>query len=96
MESTNPTPQSNSIASLLSGDPHSSLEDARHILQYLRTQVGTKCISDLELLRAQDVGWNTLFSADIYLWNQEKQSKRLTSKKNRWGYHNATRTKTSL
>ena len=90
------TPLQIQVASLLSGDPTQSLADARKILVYLRTQIGTKAIANLDRLRENDIAWHTLFSADIYLWNQEQQGKRLTSKKNRWGYHNATRTKTSL
>ena len=90
------TPIQIQVASLLSGDPTQSLTDARKILVYLRTQIGIKAITNLDRLRENDIAWHTLFSADIYLWNQEQQGKRLTSKKNRWGYHNATRTKTSL
>lgn len=84
------------VDSLLSGFTTQSLSDARKILQYLRTQVGMHVTTSLDEMRGNAVAWHTLFSADVYLWNQEQQSKRLTSKKNRWGYHNTTRAKTSL
>jgi hypothetical protein len=96
MESTNLTPQSISVVGLLSGIPAQSLSDARKILMYLRTQIGTKAISNLDKLRENDVAWHMLFSADIYLWNQQRLEDRVRSNKNRWGFYNANRTKTSL
>ena len=90
------TPIQIQVASLLSGDPTQSLADARKILVYLRTQIGTKAIANLDRLRENDIAWHVLFSADIYLWNQQKQGVRIPSSKNRWGYHNGNRPKISL
>jgi len=84
------------IASLLSGVPTQSLSDARKILLYLRTQIGTHVSTNLNELRDRDIAWHILFSADIYLWTQQKREQRLTSNKDRWGYHNAQKTRTSL
>lgn len=84
------------IASLLSGVPNQSISDARKIVQYLRTKIDTRVSLNLDELRERDIAWHTLFSADIYLWNQQKTQQRLTSNKDRWGFRNATRTKSSL
>jgi hypothetical protein len=94
MESINPI--KTIVDSLLSGVPAQSLSDARKILGYLRTQVGTRVTCNLNEMRDNDIGWHTLFSADIYLFTQEKKERCATSSKSRWAYYNATRTKTSL
>ena len=96
MESQTPTLQTISVVGLLSSIPAQSLSDARKILMYLRTQIGTKAISNLDKLRENDIAWHILFSADIYLWNQQRLEDRVRSNKNRWGFHNANRAKTNL
>jgi hypothetical protein len=84
------------ILSLLSGVHAQSVSDARKILLYLRSQVGTYVSMNLTELRDRDIAWHVLFAADIYLFNQQMKKRRATSSKSRWAYYNATRTKTSL
>jgi hypothetical protein len=84
------------VDSLLSGVPAQSLSDARKILGYLRTQIGTKVTCNLTEMRDNDIGWHTLFAADIYLFNQQPKEKHSSSNKTRWGFYSASRTKTSL
>jgi hypothetical protein len=77
------------ILSLLSGDPTKSLEDARHILYYLRRIVAQQTpVCDLKEMEVRDGAIHTLFSADLYLFGQQMKAKRHRSDYTRWaGYH---------